>query len=187
MAGRVQQVQVGAGSGADPCRRRRGAGPARRRAVAAQTASSGVMPISRTATATQKGMERGEGRARVAVRGQRDGGARVEQAARVGVGGAGGELGAGQQRGDRVGASASASTSASVRWVQWSAEAAPSSTASRTPGPWPSWLAWTRGIRPAAAPGGRGPRGPGRRRRRPARRRRRSSGRAGRRRPASRR
>ncbi|GGX76898.1 hypothetical protein GCM10010324_22940 [Streptomyces hiroshimensis] len=30
---------------------------------------------------------------------------------------------------------ARASTSASVRWVQWSAEAAPSSTASWTPGP----------------------------------------------------
>ena len=47
---------------------------------------------------------------------------------------------------------ASASTSASVRNVQWSAEAAPSSTASRTPGPGPSWLAWIRGSRPRARP-----------------------------------
>lgn len=36
---------------------------------------------------------------------------------------------------------ARASTSASVRWVQWSALAASSSTASWTPGPYESWLA----------------------------------------------
>ena len=45
---------------------------------------------------------------------------------------------------------ASASTSASVRYVQWSAEAAPTSAASWTPGPSPSWLAWMRGCSPHA-------------------------------------
>ena len=39
---------------------------------------------------------------------------------------------------------ASASMSASLRYVQWSAEAHPSSTASCTPGPCPSWLACSR-------------------------------------------
>ena len=48
---------------------------------------------------------------------------------------------------------ASASTSSSDRYVQWSADAVPSSHASCTPGPWPSWLAWIRGSRPAAAAG----------------------------------
>src|SRR5581483_7515129 len=43
---------------------------------------------------------RGEAGAGVAVGGERDGGARVEQAARVRIGGAGGELRAGQQGGD---------------------------------------------------------------------------------------
>ena len=47
---------------------------------------------------------------------------------------------------------ASASTSASVRWVQWSALAASSSTASCTPGPYESWLAWIRGCSPFALP-----------------------------------
>ena len=49
-------------------------------------------------------------------------------------------------------ASASASTSAALRWVQWSTLAAPSSTASRTPGPGPSWLPCTRSPSPAARP-----------------------------------
>ena len=47
---------------------------------------------------------------------------------------------------------ASASMSASVRYVQWSADAACASTATATPGPNPSWLACTRGHSPAARP-----------------------------------
>ncbi|CAM5641726.1 hypothetical protein SALBM135S_06417 [Streptomyces alboniger] len=47
---------------------------------------------------------------------------------------------------------ASASTSASVRCVQWSALAASSSAASWTPGPYESWFAWMRGCRPLALP-----------------------------------
>jgi len=47
---------------------------------------------------------------------------------------------------------ARASTSAPVRWVQWSTLAAPSSTASATPGPGPSWLPCTRSPSPAARP-----------------------------------
>ena len=47
---------------------------------------------------------------------------------------------------------ASASMSTVDIWVQWSAEAAPSSTASCTPGPGPSWFACTRAPRPAASP-----------------------------------
>src|SRR5918995_3987553 len=43
---------------------------------------------------------------------------------------------------------ASASTSTSLRYVQWSAEAHPSSTASWTPGPCPSWLACSRVPKP---------------------------------------
>ena len=43
--------------------------------------------------------------------------------------------------------------SSSVTWVTWSADAAFSSTAIWTPGPWPSWLACTRGVRPFAMPG----------------------------------
>ena len=42
--------------------------------------------------------------------------------------------------------------SASVRYVQWSADAQPSSTASCTPGPKPSWLACSRSPSPAARP-----------------------------------
>ena len=37
--------------------------------------------------------------------------------------------------------------------MQWSTLAAPSSTASRTPGPWPSWLPCTRSSSPACASG----------------------------------
>src|SRR5215469_591293 len=47
---------------------------------------------------------------------------------------------------------ASAATSVSLRNVQWSAEAAPASTATVTPGPGPSWLACTRGSSPRAFP-----------------------------------
>ena len=47
----------------------------------------------------------------------------------------------------------SASTSASVRKVQWSTLAAPSSTASRTPGPAESWLPCTRRPSPASRAG----------------------------------
>src|SRR5690606_2260064 len=47
---------------------------------------------------------------------------------------------------------ASASTSASDRWVQWSAEAAPSSQAIATPGPSPSCPACTRAASPARIP-----------------------------------
>ena len=43
--------------------------------------------------------------------------------------------------------------SSSVRYVQWSTDAAPSSTASRTPAPKPSWLPCTRRPRPAVAAG----------------------------------
>ena len=45
-----------------------------------------------------------------------------------------------------------ASTSASDRYVQWSTLAAPSSTASWTPGPGPSWLPCTRSSSPARRP-----------------------------------
>ena len=75
----------------------------------------------------------------------------VEQPAGVGVRRAGGELDAGQQRGD-VRPPASASTSASVRCVQWSALAAPSSTASCTPGPADELV----GVHAQLQPGGRG-------------------------------
>ena len=81
--------------------RRRAAAPP---AVADQIASSGVMPMSRTARAMQNGMEDGEGGAGVAVGGQGDRGAGVQQPAGVRLGGAGGELGAGQQGGHRVAA-----------------------------------------------------------------------------------
>src|SRR2546423_14947295 len=50
---------------------------------------------------------------------------------------------------------ANASMSTVDRWVQWSAEAAPSSTASWTPGPGPSWPACTRAPRPALMPASR--------------------------------
>ena len=49
--------------------------------------------------------------------------------------------------------SASALTSASSRWVQWSTAVRPSSQASCTPGPGPSWLACSRPCRPCRAPG----------------------------------
>ena len=49
---------------------------------------------------------------------------------------------------------ARASMSPALRWVQWSALAAPSSTASWTPSPALSWLAWMRAPRPRSSPGG---------------------------------
>ena len=111
--------------------RRRAAAPP---AVADQTASSGVMPMSRTARAMQKGTEevndepglQSVDRATVtpASRSRRASGhsARVENSA------PGSSVAT-------VPPLARASTSASVRWVQWSALAASSSTASWTPGP----------------------------------------------------
>ena len=47
---------------------------------------------------------------------------------------------------------ASASTSVELKNVQWSADAAPSSAASCTPGPRPSWFAWIRGSSPRERP-----------------------------------
>jgi hypothetical protein len=47
---------------------------------------------------------------------------------------------------------AKAATSSSVRYVQWSADAHPSATASCTPGPGPSWLACRRPPSPRACP-----------------------------------
>jgi hypothetical protein len=44
--------------------------------------------------------------------------------------------------------------SAPVRWVQWSAAAAPSSQANWTPGPGPSWLAWTAEVEVLGGAGG---------------------------------
>ena len=118
---------------------------ARRRArappiVAAHTASSGVIRMSRTASAMQKDMlevKLDPGLQSVASatvapasssRRASGYGDRVENSA------AGSSVAT-------VRLAASASTSASVRNVAWSAEAASRSTAIRTPGPCPSWLA----------------------------------------------
>ena len=89
--------------------------------------------------------------ARVAVRGERDGGAGVDHPAGVGVRLAGREVGGRAGTWPRWSQPASASMSASVRYVQWSAEAHPSSTASCTPGRDPSWLACRRVPSPRSA------------------------------------
>lgn len=150
MAGRVQQREVGVRArrdAADVVAAERPRAPA----VADQTASSGVIPMSRTASATQKGTDEVKDdpglqsveRATVtpASRRRRASGhsARVENSAPG-------------RSVATVRLWARASTSASVRWVQWSALAASSSTASWTPGPYDSWLAWMRGCRPLALP-----------------------------------
>ena len=57
MARGVQQGEVGAGARARGGRRRCGAGPRAPPAVADQTASSGVIPMSRTARAMQNGID----------------------------------------------------------------------------------------------------------------------------------
>ena len=118
-----------------PARRRASAPTSSRRsarappAVAAQTASAGVIRISRTASATQNGIDEvydEPGLQSVASatvtpasssRRASGYGERVENSA------------PGQQGRHGAPTPASASTSASVRWVQWSALAAPSSTA----------------------------------------------------------
>ena len=102
MARGVQQGQVGAGAGGDPADVRRGAGPRAPPAVADQTASSGVMPMSRTARAMQNGIEEVKDEPGL----QSVDSATVAPASRrrraSGYVGAGGELRAGQQGGDRV-------------------------------------------------------------------------------------
>ena len=154
-------------------------------AVAAQTASSVVIPISRTASAMQNGMllvkqEPGlqsVARATVAPASSRR--------RACGKGCLAAELHAGQQGRDHARADTRASTSASVRNVQWSADAAPASAATWTPGPGPSWLACTRAVRPAARPAARIAAGLVARRTPRPRRTRRPSGPTARRRPAS--
>ena len=120
-------------------------------AVADQTASSVVIRISRTASAMQNGMLevyedpglQSVARATTAPADSR------RRASGYGC------LVPNSAPGSRVATvsdAASAATSASVRNVQWSAEAAPSSTPSRMPGPVPSWFAWIRGCSPRAMP-----------------------------------
>lgn len=150
MARGVEEDQVGAGAGVirPMSVRRRAAAPP---AVADQIASSGVIPMSRTASAIQNGTDEVNDEPGLqsvesatvapASRRRRASGqvARVENSA----------------PGSSVATVLpwpSASTSASVRWVQWSADAASSSTASWTPGPYVSWLAWIRGCSPLARP-----------------------------------
>ncbi len=128
--------------------RRRAAAPP---AVADQTASSGVIPMSRTASATQNGTDEVKDDPGL----QSVDSATVTPASssrRASGQGARVENSAPGSSVATVAPLASASTSASVRCVQWSALAASSSTASRTPGPWESWLAWIRGCRPLALP-----------------------------------
>ena len=122
-------------------RRRRGARRRSRRSAAPRRpspttrASDGVIRMSRTATAMQNGIDRrvattpGCSRPRARrSRPRRAAGARRGTAARVENSAPGSSVAT-------VPLPASASTSASSRWVQWSAEAAPTSTASCTPGP----------------------------------------------------
>ena len=117
--------------------------------MAAQTASSVVIPISRTASAMQNGMldvNEEPGLQSVAR-------ATVAPASSSRRACGNGCLQLNSTPGSRVattGVETSASTSSSVRNVQWSADAAPASAATRMPGPGPSWLACTRASRPAA-------------------------------------
>ena len=120
-------------------------------AVADQTASSVVIRISRTASAMQNGMldvNEEPGLQSVAR-------ATVAPASSSRRACGNGCLQLNSTPGSRVattGVDTSASTSSSVRNVQWSADAAPASAATRTPGPGPSWLACTRALSPAARP-----------------------------------
>src|SRR5699024_5337582 len=103
-------------------------------AVAPHSASAGVMPISRTAMAKQNGIEDvydDPGLQSVAI-------ATVIPASMSRRASGYGDRVENSTPGSSVATvdpSASASTSASVRYVQWSTLAAPISTASCTPGP----------------------------------------------------
>lgn len=128
MARSVQEHEVRAGAGRDTADVRTPQG-SRTPAVADQTASSGVIPMSRTASAMQNGTEEVKDEPGLqsvdsatvapASRRRRASGhwARVENSA------PGSSVAT-------VALFARASTSASVRCVQWSADAASSSTAS---------------------------------------------------------
>jgi hypothetical protein len=119
--------------------------------VAAQTASAGVIPSSRTASATQNGIDDVNdvpGLQSVAS-------ATVTPASSRRRASGYGERVENSTPGSSVATvadDASASTSAAVRNVQWSTLAAPSSTPSRTPGPAASCPACTRTPRAAARP-----------------------------------
>src|SRR2546429_9441204 len=120
-------------------------------AVADHSASAGVSGVSRTARARQTGIDvvydepglQSVARATVAPASSR---------ARASGYGERVENSAPGNRVATVSESASALTSASDRYVQWSALAAFSSTASWIPCPAVSWLAWIRIPRPVAAP-----------------------------------
>src|SRR5215469_7275407 len=109
-------------------------------AVAAQAASAVVMPMSLTASATQNGkleVYEDPGLQSVAS-------ATVTPASSSRRASGYGCLVPNSAPGSSVATvpeDASAATSASDKNVQWSADAAPSSTASCTPGPGPSWFA----------------------------------------------
>ncbi len=101
MAGGVQEHQVGTGTGGDAADvgAAEGGGAARGGGPEGLVGGHPHVPYGQ-GDAERHG--RGERRAGIAVRGERDRGPRVEQAAGVGPGGAGGELGAGEEGGDRV-------------------------------------------------------------------------------------
>ena len=142
MRRRVQQDQVGPGAHAEMA----DVGPAQRPGAARGGGPDRLLGGHPHVADGQRDAERHAGRergTRVAVGGQGHRGARVEQPARVGERLPGAELRAGQQ-GRHQRREDSVSRSAPVRKVQWSAEAARASAATRTPGPGPSWLAWTR-------------------------------------------
>ena len=128
-------------------RRRRGAGPARRPRSPPRPPRPGVIRISRTASAMQNGIDEVYDEPGLQSVASATVDAGVEQPAGVRVGRAGGELGARAAAWPPCAEPASASTSASVRWVQWSALAAPSSTASCTPRPGAELV----GVHPRAA------------------------------------
>ena len=111
------------------------------------------MPISRTASAMQNGIDEVKQRARVAVGGQRDGHARVEQPPRVRVGRAGGELDAGQQGGDGVAAGQRVDVGVGQVGAVVDAGRAQLDGQRARPGPAASWLPCTRSPSPAARPG----------------------------------
>lgn len=97
----VEEDQVGTGAGGDPADvgTPQGGGPAG--GGRPDRLVRGHPHVAHGQRDTER-HRRGERRAGVAVRGERDGGPRVEEAAGVGPGGAGGELRARKQRGHRV-------------------------------------------------------------------------------------
>ena len=142
--GRVQQDQVGPVPGAEMA----DVGPAQRPGAARGGGPDRLFGGHPHLADRERDAERhagGERGARVAVGGQGRRGARVEQPTRVGERLPGAELRAGQQgRHHRAISRLSAATSASVRNVQWSADAAPAAAATCTLLPRSYWVAGRR-------------------------------------------